>query len=156
MSLNLLTNPSFESGSLAPWIPSAPNVATVVASNADYTPYDGDYYLSLRTAVGNRGNTISQSLHNLTPGTNYTVSLATRIPAPNGANYCSVSAYGGFNATTGAIVSLFDVPDEWVSLEGWYVSKTAEDRINFVASCTFSGSSYTGVVLFDEVYFGDV
>lgn len=45
MSINLLANGGFESGSLSPWFASAPNVAVVESSNAEYTPYSGDYYL---------------------------------------------------------------------------------------------------------------
>ncbi|KAL4805439.1 hypothetical protein BDV18DRAFT_140865 [Aspergillus unguis] len=159
MSVNLLTNPGFESGSLSPWAPSAPNVATVVESNADYTPYSGDYYLDLQTAVGNRGNTISQSITNLIPGQNYSVSLQTRTRGEVAtANYCSTYVWAGRNATspTGAIASLLDTPNEWTLLEGWYVPKTSSDLLNVVASCTFSGSSYTGHVLFDEIVFEEV
>ena len=49
MALNLIQNPSFESGSLAPWTPHAANVAQVVASNAEYQAFEGDYYLYLPT-----------------------------------------------------------------------------------------------------------
>jgi hypothetical protein len=45
MSVNLLANGGFESGSLSPWFASAPNVAVVETSDAEYTPYSGDYYL---------------------------------------------------------------------------------------------------------------
>ncbi len=45
MSTNLLENGGFEFGSLSPWFASAPNVAVVESSNAEYAPYSGDYYL---------------------------------------------------------------------------------------------------------------
>jgi hypothetical protein len=41
-SCNLVVNPSFESGNLFPWFPSALKVAKI--SNATEA-YDGDYYL---------------------------------------------------------------------------------------------------------------
>ncbi|OJJ61364.1 hypothetical protein ASPSYDRAFT_29856 [Aspergillus sydowii CBS 593.65] len=158
MSINLLANGGFESGSLSPWFASAPNVAVVESSNAEYTPYSGDYYLycfnnNLQTAVGNRGSTVSQSLSGLSPGTNYTVSLQTRTRGAGAANYCSVYVYGGKNATTGAIANIVDTPNEWTELKGGYVPKTSEDVLNIIAACTFSGSSATGRVLFDEVVF---
>ncbi|KAL3469164.1 hypothetical protein BJX99DRAFT_81414 [Aspergillus californicus] len=149
MSLNLLTNPGFESGSLSPWHPSTPNVATITEDPE--TAYTGNYYLSLETAVGNRGNTISQHVHDLTPGTNYTVSLQARVIADYGANYCSTYIYARSNSTMGAIASLIDTPSEWTQVEGWYVPTSTGEVLNIVAGCTFSGSSYTGMVLFDEV-----
>lgn len=39
---NPLANPTFESGTLYPWIPSAEDVAQVVG---DADAYNGDYYL---------------------------------------------------------------------------------------------------------------
>ncbi|OJJ00691.1 hypothetical protein ASPVEDRAFT_82250 [Aspergillus versicolor CBS 583.65] len=153
MSVNLLANGGFESGSLSPWFASAPNVAVVETSDAEYTPYSGDYYLNLQTAVGNRGNTASQKLSGLSPGINYTVSLQTRTRGAGAANYCSVYVYGGNNATTGAIANIVDTPNEWTELKGGYMPKTSEDVLNIIAACTFSGSSATGHVLFDEVVF---
>ncbi|KAL4922149.1 hypothetical protein BDW62DRAFT_77364 [Aspergillus aurantiobrunneus] len=126
MSVNLLTNPGFESGALSPWTPSAANVANVVATNADYTPYAGEYYLDLETAVRNRGNTISLHLSDLAPGSNYTVSLQARTRGEGAANYCSVYVYGGTNATVGAIASMTDTPNEWTAVQGWYVPKAVE------------------------------
>ncbi|KAL4799447.1 hypothetical protein BDV19DRAFT_355164 [Aspergillus venezuelensis] len=153
MALNLIQNPSFESGVLAPWTPHAANVAQVVASNAEYQAFEGDYYLDLQTAVGNRGNTISQVITGLIPGTTYTVSIQTRTRGQGGANYCSTYLYAGNNATTGAIASEIDTPNEWFALEGEYVAKETSEVLNVVGGCTFSGSSYTGHVLFDEVVF---
>ncbi|KAJ5167563.1 uncharacterized protein N7482_006344 [Penicillium canariense] len=63
-----VVNPPFESGVLFPWIPSAMNVAKV---NNGTSASSGDYYVDLQTAVGNRGNTISQSLKHLEPRTEY-------------------------------------------------------------------------------------
>lgn len=61
--------------------------------------------------------------------------------------------YGGKNATTGAIANIVDTPIEWTELKGGYVPKTSEDVLDIIAACTFSGSSATGRVLFDEVAF---
>ncbi|KAL4937846.1 hypothetical protein BDV06DRAFT_226552 [Aspergillus oleicola] len=153
MSVNLIQNPGFESGVLSPWTPHAANVAEVVASNADHQPAEGDYYLDLQTAVGNGGNTISQTVTGLTPGTTYIVSVQTRTRGEGAANYCGTSIYAGNNATAGSIASEWDTPNEWWTLGGEYVAKTTSETVSIVGGCTFSGSSYTGHVLFDEVVF---
>ncbi|KAL4953344.1 hypothetical protein BDW69DRAFT_194904 [Aspergillus filifer] len=153
MATNLIQNPSFESGVLAPWTSHAANVAEVVASNAEYQAFEGDYYLDLQTAVGNRGNTVSQVITGLTPGVTYTVSIQTRTRGEGAASYCSTYLYTGNNATAGAIASLVDTPNEWFTLSGEYTAKTESETLNVVGGCTFSGSSYTGHVLFDEVVF---
>ncbi|KAL2865980.1 uncharacterized protein BJX67DRAFT_382361 [Aspergillus lucknowensis] len=151
-SPNLIRNSGFEAGGLAPWFTSAPDVATVVY-DPDVAPA-GNFYLHLETAVGNRGNTLSQHLSNLTAGATYHVSLRAQMD-DNGANYCAVSLYGGNNSTTGAIASLLDTPTHWTTVEGSYVARAREDVLHVVGLCNFSGSSYTGHILLDEVVFAE-
>ncbi|KAJ5456138.1 uncharacterized protein N7458_003721 [Penicillium daleae] len=171
---NAVVNPSFESGSLYPWVPSAVNVAKV--SNGT-SAYSGDYYLSvpgfwisfswwtvqlidahiysdLQTAVGNRGNTISQSLKHLEPRTKYTFSASVQVPSPSGSEYCDVYVYMGRNATTGRIASsqLFTF-GEWTSVTGTYFPRRPEETLNIIASCDSEDSSVTGRVWIDDVIF---
>ncbi|KAF9889505.1 hypothetical protein FE257_007215 [Aspergillus nanangensis] len=149
---NVLANPSFETGSLSPWWPTAVDVAQI--SNGS-TAYSGDFYLDLQTAVGNRGNAISQRLTGLHVGANYTFSVQIQTRSPSAANYCGFFAYTGRNATTNAIASeLLYEPGEWVQLTGSYVPKRPEDVLHVGGSCTFSGSSYTGHVLLDDIFLG--
>ncbi|PLB44855.1 carbohydrate binding domain protein [Aspergillus steynii IBT 23096] len=151
LSCNVLANPSFETGTLSPWVASAVDVAQISTG----TPVlDGDYYLNLETAVGNRGNSISQSIKDLTIGANYTFSVKARSPN-YGANYCGVFAYHGSNSTAGSIASeqLFD-QEEWVEVRGSYRPTTSRDILHVGAYCTFSGSSYTGHILFDDLFLG--
>ncbi|CEO59581.1 hypothetical protein PMG11_04254 [Penicillium brasilianum] len=148
---NAVVNPSFESGSLYPWVPSAVNVARV--SNGT-TAYSGDYYLDLQTAVGNRGNTISQSLKHLEPRAKYTFSASVQVPSPSGSEYCAVYVYMGHNATTGRIASsqLFTF-GEWTSVTGTYSPRRPVETLNIIASCDSEDSSVTGHVWIDEVIF---
>ncbi|KAI9044509.1 carbohydrate binding domain protein [Aspergillus affinis] len=150
-SCNVLANPSFESGVLSPWVPSAVDVAQISTG----TPvFDGEYYLNLETAVGNRGNEISQCINGLTIGANYTFSMQVRSPN-YAANYCSVLAYRGSNSTSGLLASeLLFTQDEWVEVKGSYRPRHSRDTLHVGASCTFSGSSYTGNVLFDDIFLG--
>ncbi|GFG03308.1 hypothetical protein IFM5058_01364 [Aspergillus udagawae] len=147
-SCNLVVNPSFESGNLFPWFPSALKVAKI--SNATEA-YDGDYYLDLQTAIGNRGNTISQPLRNLDPSLDYTFSMQVQAASPS-ANYCSFYVYMGKNSTTGFVATnmLFN-SGEWASITGHYRPRLAQEYLNIVASCTFEGSSYLGRVFIDDV-----
>ncbi|PKX89058.1 carbohydrate binding domain protein [Aspergillus novofumigatus IBT 16806] len=145
---NLVANPSFESGNLFPWFPSALNVAKI--SNATEA-YDGDYYLDLQTAIGNRGNTISQPLRNLDPSIDYTFSVQVQAASP-AANYCSFYVYMGKNSTTGFVATdILYNSGEWTSITGHYRPRLAQEYLNIVASCTFEGSSYTGRVFIDDV-----
>lgn len=169
---NAVVNPSFESGSLYPWVPSTINVAKV--SNGT-SAYSGNYYLSvllsrillfffnenhladakssdLQTAVGNRGNTISQSLKHLEPRAKYTFSASIQAPSPSGFEYCSVYVYMGRNATTGQIAStqLFTF-GEWTSVTGTYSPRRSEETLNIIASCDSEDSSVTGHVWIDDV-----
>ncbi|EAW09006.1 carbohydrate binding domain protein [Aspergillus clavatus NRRL 1] len=147
-SCNLLSNPSFETGTLQPWITSAVNMAKV--SNGTQA-YSGDYYLDLETAVGNRGITISQVVKNLDPRLDYTFTMHVQSSAL-AANYCSFYAYAGLNATTGFIASdtLYD-SGEWTLVTGQYRPKLSREFLNIIASCTFEDSSNTGHVFIDDV-----
>ncbi|KKK13641.1 hypothetical protein P175DRAFT_0556948 [Aspergillus ochraceoroseus IBT 24754] len=152
MSCNLVANPSFETGSLAPWAASAANVATILSGS---TAYSGDYYLQLQTAVGNRGNTISQRLTHLDRSKNYTVTVEAQVAAYS-ATYCFVSLYMGHNSTTGLIASdVIDATGEWTEVRGYYVPEHASEVLHIVASCDLEDPSYVGNVLLDDVIFSD-
>lgn len=170
---NAVSNPSFETGILAPWHPSAVNVAQV--SNGTIA-YSGDYYLyespslssqttisdtnevmctsNLQTAVGNRGNTISQGLRHFKPHTEYKFSAQAQVPSPSGSEYCSVYVYVGRNATVGSIASvqLFNF-GEWTEVTGSYVPKRENEILSIGAACDSEDSSYTDNVLFDDISF---
>ncbi|KAI1838704.1 hypothetical protein DTO006G1_583 [Penicillium roqueforti] len=148
---NAVSNPSFETGILAPWHPSAVNVAQV--SNGTIA-YSGDYYLNLQTAVGNRGSTISQGLRHLKPHTEYKFSAQAQVPSPSGSEYCSVYVYVGRNATVGSIASvqLFNF-GEWTEVTGSYVPKRENEILSIGAACDSEDSSYTDNVLFDDISF---
>ncbi|KAJ6139386.1 hypothetical protein N7471_005872 [Penicillium samsonianum] len=148
---NAVSNPSFETGLLAPWHASAVNVAKI--SNGTIA-YSGDYYLNLQTAVGNRGNTISQGLRHLKPHTEYKFSVQAQVPSPSGSSYCSVYVYAGRNATVGSIASaqLFNF-GEWTEVAGSYVPKRENEILSIVAACDSEDSSVTGNVLLDDISF---
>ncbi|KAJ5094964.1 hypothetical protein N7532_007255 [Penicillium argentinense] len=148
---NAVLNPSFETGTLKPWFSSAVNVAKVTSGTSAYS---GEYYLNLQTAVGNRGNTISQHLKHLKPHEKYDFSVQVQVPSPSGSEYCSVYVYMGRNATIGAIAStqLFDL-EEWTALTGTYTAKRSDDILNIVVACDSEDSSVTGNVLIDDVNF---
>ncbi|KAL5364467.1 carbohydrate binding domain protein [Aspergillus floccosus] len=150
-SCNVVANPSFESGVLAPWFTTVVDVAHV--SNGTQA-FSADYYLDLETAVGNRGNTVSQRIKGLQPGANYTFSLQALTPS-YGANYCGVYVYMGGNSTTGAVAStILYTKDEWTKVTGSYKARHREEVLHINGGCTFSGSSYTGDVYFDDVFLG--
>ncbi|CAI7676615.1 unnamed protein product [Penicillium pancosmium] len=147
---NAVLNPSFETGLLAPWFPSAVNVAKV--SNAT-SAYDGDYYLNLQTAYGNRGNTVSQHLKHLKPQTEYDFSVQLQVLS-GGVEFCSVYVYMGHNATTGKVASAdISTFGEWQALTGTYKPKRHEGTLSIVAACDSEDSSVTGNVLIDAVSF---
>lgn len=90
----------------------------------------------------------------LTIGANYTFSVQAQSPN-YGANYCSVFAYHGSNSTSGLIASdLLFTQEEWVEVKGSYRPRHSRDTIHVGAYCTFSGSSYTGHILFDDLFLG--
>ncbi|CAG8123542.1 unnamed protein product [Penicillium salamii] len=153
LSCNAVSNPSFETGILSPW--HAPiNVATITNGS---TAYSGNYYLNLQTAVGNRGNTISQGLRHLKRHTQYKFSVQAQLPSPSGSEYCSVYVYIGRNATVGNIASaqLFH-PGEWMEVAGSWVPRREQDVLSIVAACDSEDSSVTGNVLLDEIVFAPV
>ncbi|KAL4866633.1 hypothetical protein BDV12DRAFT_172582 [Aspergillus spectabilis] len=43
----VLANAGFESGGIYPWIASAPNVAVVTETNANYAAYEGQFCLHI-------------------------------------------------------------------------------------------------------------
>ncbi|KAF7122268.1 hypothetical protein CNMCM5793_000225 [Aspergillus hiratsukae] len=145
---NLVANPSFESGNLFPWFPSALNVAKI--SNATEA-YDGDYYLDLQTAIGGRSNTISQPLRHLDPSIDYTFSMQVQAASPS-ANYCSFYVYMGMNSTTGFMATdILYSSGEWTSVMGHYRPRLSREYLNIMASCVFEGSSYLGRVFVDDL-----
>ncbi|PYH47802.1 uncharacterized protein BP01DRAFT_389710 [Aspergillus saccharolyticus JOP 1030-1] len=156
-SCNLLSNPSFETGSLSPWFTTVPNVNIATVTNAT-TAYDGNYYLDLKTDYGNRGHSIAQAISDLHRGGVYTFTAQIQIPEPSGAEYCFVNAYVGQNATTGLIVSQLLMPTgEWTAVSGEYTRQglRADDVLTVTGSCTSPGSSYIFDVLVDEVIFAE-
>ncbi|KAJ6073281.1 hypothetical protein N7467_011366 [Penicillium canescens] len=102
--------------------------------------------------LGNRGNTISQSLKHLKPRSKYDFSVQVQMPSPSGSSYCSVYVYAGRNATVGAIASaqLFSF-GEWTEVTGSYVARRDHDILNIVAACDSEDSSVTGNVLIDNI-----
>ncbi|RAL12169.1 carbohydrate binding domain protein [Aspergillus homomorphus CBS 101889] len=152
-SCNLLHNPSFETGSLSPWFTTVPNVNIATVTNAT-TAYEGNYYLDLKTDVGNRGHSIAQPITELKRGAVYEFTAHVKIPGSSGVEYCFVDAYIGKNATTGLIVSELLMPtDEWATVSGQYkrTKRRAEDVLTISGACTSPGSSYTWNVYLDEV-----
>lgn len=109
-------------------------------------------YSNLQTAVGNRGNTISQFLKHLKPRSKYDFSVQVQMPSPSGSSYCSVYVYAGRNATVGAIASaqLFNF-GEWTEVTGNYVARRDREILNIVAACDSEDSSVTGNVLIDDI-----
>ncbi|KAL4884980.1 hypothetical protein BJY04DRAFT_181051 [Aspergillus karnatakaensis] len=156
----IVANAGFESGNIFPWAVVGavyPNTAVITPSNPSYSAFAGDFYSDLQSAPGNRANTISQHITGLVPGTNYTVSVqALSTSNSNGANYCSAGISTGVKNQTIGIAQASPAPEQWGELSGWYVADGTEDVLNLWAGCTFSGSSYTGHVLFDEVSFVEV
>ncbi|PWY80870.1 hypothetical protein BO94DRAFT_625974 [Aspergillus sclerotioniger CBS 115572] len=133
---NILTNPSFESGSLSPWYTNDPSFVRVTNG----TPaYDGTYSLNLTTQPNNDNpqTTISQTLTNLTRNTAYDFSIEVKVPVSRGIEDCTVTAYTGSNATSGVIASAeIDPSGSWTACDG-------EDNEND-----------RGVVYLDEVVLG--
>ncbi|KAJ5887775.1 hypothetical protein N7495_007816 [Penicillium taxi] len=147
---NAVVNPSFESGVLYPWVPSAVNVAKVsTGTNA----YGGEYYLNLQTSVGGRTNSISQTLDHLTPHAEYDFNVGVQAVS-TGASYCSLYVFMGHNSTTGEIKDsiLFNF-GEWTSLSGTFVPKKSTQTLTLIAGCDFEDSSLIGSVLLDDVSF---
>ncbi len=107
----------------------------------------------LQTAVGNRGNTISQLLSHLEPRTRYTFSASFQAPSA-GFEYCGVYVYMGRNVTTGRVASsqLFTF-SEWTSVTGTYSPKRPDETLNIIAYCDSEDSSVTGHVWIDDVIF---
>ncbi|RAL02638.1 uncharacterized protein BO80DRAFT_433446 [Aspergillus ibericus CBS 121593] len=149
-SCNILTNPSFESGSLSPWYTNTPNAARVTTS----TPaYSGTHTLALSTNTTTTPS-ISQTLTNLTRSTTYDFSIQVLIPSTLGISSCSVSAYTGTNTSSGAIVSEdVDASGEWVAVRGEYRARWTSDVLTVgVGGC--EGGNGEGEVFMDEVVFG--
>ncbi|PYI10690.1 hypothetical protein BO78DRAFT_450473 [Aspergillus sclerotiicarbonarius CBS 121057] len=151
---NILTNPSFESGSLSPWYTNIPNIARVTNS----TPaYNGTYTLDLTTTPNNNNNnnnSISQSITNLTRTTTYDFSIQVNVPN-SGADFCHISAYVGANATSGLILSVDVEPTgEWTPVRGNYTARGTSDVLMIGAGCTSSDGSDSWHVFMDEVVLG--
>ncbi|KAL5342072.1 hypothetical protein BJX70DRAFT_12587 [Aspergillus crustosus] len=152
MSVGFL-NGNFESGSIYPWVPSAPSAAVAIQSNAQFTAPEGQFYLDIQTDYGNRGNSVEQHITGLVPGTEYTFSVQARSGSSSTANYCYASLTVGADDTTSTSIRNDQLPDEWVLLSGTHVATSAEEVIDLAGGCNFSGSSARGHVLFDEVIF---
>ncbi|KAK2760402.1 hypothetical protein FQN54_002472 [Arachnomyces sp. PD_36] len=149
---NPLENPTFETGSLGPWIPSAENVANIVGAPE---AYEGEYYLDLETAPGNRANQITQNITGIDTSKEYPFSIFAQVPNISVANYCSVYVYTGTNATTGLIASeMLPGQSPWTEITGTYKPKSEDDVFTVSCSCTLSGASHTGHVYLDGISLG--
>ncbi|CAI7593956.1 unnamed protein product [Penicillium glandicola] len=145
---NVVSNPSFETGVLAPWRASAVNVATI--SNGT-TAYSGDYYLNLQTAYGNSANSISQGIRHLKPHTEYKFSVQAQV-VPSAVEFCGVFvSLGGRNATIN--IAAVDISNDgvWTEVTGSHIPKSENEILSIFASCDSEDSSNTGNVLFDDI-----
>ncbi|EAU37357.1 predicted protein [Aspergillus terreus NIH2624] len=151
-SCNVVANPSFESGVLAPWYTTVVDVAHV--SNGTQA-FSGDYYLDLETGYVTMGNLVSQRITDLQPGANYTFSLQAMTPT-SAANFCNVLVYMGGNATTGAVASTYDVVPNggWTKVTGSYKARYREEVLHIFARCDSEDSSTSGDVYLDDVFLG--
>ena len=107
--------------------------------------------------MGNRPNSISQSLTGLDTAANYTVSVAIQIAAEYYPNYCQLAVYtgpGGVSNEGITIISEVINQDDygvWLPYTGSFQPTATEDLFHVSASCTFSGSSVTGRAYIDSV-----
>jgi len=152
MSCNLLANPSFESGALSPWTASASGVTQFVQSSS---AYDGSYYLDLRTAIDNGGNSISQTLHGLDTSTTYTVGVQAQLPSETASSYCSVLVYMGANYTSQVASQEFieGQGGTWKFVGGSYQPKLPTETLHILAYCDLEDPSYTGDMFLDAAVF---
>ncbi|KAL3481329.1 hypothetical protein BJX99DRAFT_271264 [Aspergillus californicus] len=147
----IIGNGGFETGLLAPWIPSDVTAATI--SNGTQA-FSGDYYLDLETAPGNRANSVHQLLHDLDTTATYTLNAHVWGPPVSTANYCYAYIYVGTNSTTGSVASVdidYEQSEQWIPLEGEFQPKHATLPLYVGAGCILSGASSTGNLLFDEI-----
>ncbi|KAL3456261.1 hypothetical protein BJX64DRAFT_47986 [Aspergillus heterothallicus] len=147
----IVTNGGFELGVLAPWIPSDVNAATIQNGTQAYA---GDYFLALETAPGNRANSVHQVLHELDTTSTYSFNARVWGPPVSTANFCHAYVYVGSNATTGLVDKVdidYDLSGQWLPLEGTFTTEHTKLPLYVQASCTLSGASHTGILLFDAI-----
>ncbi|XRM44774.1 hypothetical protein ABZX51_007885 [Aspergillus tubingensis] len=145
---NILSNPSFETGSLSPWFTTASDVARVTTATPAYT---GNYSLDLTTAIDNSPNSFSQTLSSLNHSTTYDFSVQVK-PSVSGAEFCHIAAYLGLNTTSDTIATAdLEPSDQWTALTGGFTANRSADVLTISAACTSPDNSYTWQVYFDEV-----
>ncbi|KAL4784144.1 hypothetical protein BJX76DRAFT_357347 [Aspergillus varians] len=147
----IVGNGGFETGLLAPWIPSDVTAATIGNGTQAFA---GNYYLNLETAPGNRANYVHQPLRELDTSTTYTVTAQVWGPEVATANYCSVWVHIGQNASAGLIDSAtldYEQSHQWLALEGQFQPQQETEELYLRAGCTLSGASHTLVVLWDAI-----
>ncbi|KAL3487930.1 hypothetical protein BJX62DRAFT_185742 [Aspergillus germanicus] len=147
----IVANGGFELGVLAPWIPSDVNAATIQNGTQAFA---GDYFLALQTAPGNRANSVSQVLHGLDTTSTYSLTARVWGPPVSSANFCHAYIYVGSNATTGLVDKVdisYEQSGQWLPLEGTFQTENTKLPLYVQASCTLSGASHTGTLLFDEI-----
>ncbi|OJI79827.1 hypothetical protein ASPTUDRAFT_34071 [Aspergillus tubingensis CBS 134.48] len=145
---NILSNPSFETGSLSPWFTTASDVARVTTATPAYT---GTYSLDLTTAIDNSPNSFSQTLSNLNRSTTYDFSMQVK-PSVSGAEFCHIAAYLGLNTTSDSIATAdLEPSDQWTAVTGLFTASRSADVLTISAACTSPDNSYTWQVYFDEI-----
>ncbi|GKZ22046.1 hypothetical protein AbraIFM66951_007241 [Aspergillus brasiliensis] len=145
---NILSNPSFETGSLSPWFTTASNVARVTTATPAYA---GNHSLDVTTAIDNGPNSFSQTLSSLNRSTTYDFSVQVK-PSVSGAELCHIAVYLGLNTTSDTIVTADLEPSErWTAVTGEFTANRSADVLTISAACTSPDNSYTWHVYFDEV-----
>ncbi|KAL4971332.1 hypothetical protein BDW66DRAFT_155760 [Aspergillus desertorum] len=107
----------------------------------------------LQSAPGNRLNNVSQTLRGLDTTATYTFTGHVWGPPGYGGNFCSASILAGFkNVTTKIVqVDIYDQSEQWLNLTGTYQPKHSKEILTLRVGCTFSDSSVTGHILFDDI-----
>ncbi|KAL4966692.1 uncharacterized protein BDV14DRAFT_198814 [Aspergillus stella-maris] len=149
----IIANGGFELGVLAPWTPSDP--AAAIIGNGTQA-FEGDYFLKLESAPGNRANMVSQRLHDLETSATYTVSAEVLGPEAATTDYCYVTIYVGHNSTTGLIANAnlyydYDEGPQWVELTGTFTAKKETVDLHLSTGCVLAGASHTKQVVWDAV-----
>ncbi|KAJ5239978.1 hypothetical protein N7468_004597 [Penicillium chermesinum] len=158
-SCNVLQNPSFESGSLAPWKATVANSVTVLNSSSGTPAADGYSFAQIKTAIDNGGRSFYQNIKDLKPSVEYTFDAQIQVPWDSPASYCAVYAYMGHNVTfTGPRkVAHADIQETqlgiWMSLNGTYTPKTSHGVLSIFGYCDLEDPSITSEVFVDAVSF---
>ncbi|PYH49290.1 uncharacterized protein BP01DRAFT_352810 [Aspergillus saccharolyticus JOP 1030-1] len=155
MSCNVLTNPSFETGTLDGWYGTSGSIATVVQGSI---AYDGNYYLDVTGTAANPTASVAQDLYWLDETKTLDLTLWVRFEntISSATGHCEVSAYLGEDPTAGAIASdiIWD-SDEWLRLTGSILPEERNTTLNLVGSCIELGNATIANVLFDDVVLSD-